>query len=143
MEPRISIITLGVSDMPRAIRFYRDGLGLPTSADDTAVIAFFRMQGTTLALYPRDALAQDAVPGNSGRGAGFCGITLAYNTRAKDEVEETLRLAEKAGAVIVKPAQDAGWGGYHGYFADPDGYLWEVAWSAKGEFHPDGSLVID
>ena len=143
MEPRISIITLGVSDMPRSIRFYRDGLGLPTAADDAAVIAFFRMSGTVLALYPREALAQDAVPGSSGHGEGFSGITLAYNTRTKDEVEETLRLAEQAGATVVKPAQNADWGGYHGYFADPDGYLWEVAWAASWEFHPDGSLVIE
>ena len=161
MEPRISIITLGVADMPRAIRFYRDGLGLPTSVtEDEAAIVFFKTSGTCLALYPFDKLAEDvygsaggvALPKNAAPKGGanspsepspFSGITLAYNTRSKEEVEEVLELAEKSGGKIVKPAQDAFWGGYSGYFTDPDGYLWEVAYGDCWEFNDDGSLVID
>ncbi len=143
MEPRISIITLGVADMPRAIRFYRDGLGFPTSAKDDAGIAFFKTSGTCLALYPRDKLAEDVAPGlPSEPPPVFSGVTIAHNTRTKEEVDQVLALAERAGGRIVKRAQDVFWGGYSGYFADPDGHLWEVAWSKDMKFHPDGSLVI-
>jgi hypothetical protein len=128
MEPRISIITLGVSDMNRSVKFYRDGLGLPLPGGSEG-IAFFELKGTWLALYPHDALAEDAtVPPE---GSGFPGITLAHNVRSKAEVDAVLRQAEAAGARIVKPAQDVFWGGYSGYFADPDGYLWEVAWNPQ------------
>jgi catechol 2,3-dioxygenase-like lactoylglutathione lyase family enzyme len=127
MEPRISIITLGVSDLARSVRFYRDGLGLPLRQDSGDEIAFFETRGTWLALFPRAALAEDAaVPAD---GAGFPGFTLAHNVRSRDEVDALLREAETNGARIVKPAQDADWGGYSGYFADPDGYLWEVVWN--------------
>ncbi len=143
MEPRISIITLGVADMPRAIRFYRDGLGFPTSAKDDAGIAFFQTSGTILALYPRDKLAEDVAPGlPSEPPPVFSGFTIAHNTRTKEEVDQVLALAERAGGRIVKHAQDVFWGGYSGYFADPDGHLWEVAWSKDMKFNPDGSLVI-
>lgn len=126
MEPRISIITLGVADLQAAIRFYRDGLGLPMQ-DNGDQIAFFPLQGTWLALYPRAALAEDArVPAE---GSGFAGLTLAHNVRSKEAVDEILQQAVTAGATIVKPAEDAFWGGYSGYFADPDGHLWEVAWN--------------
>lgn len=89
--------------------------------------AFWRVAGTWLALYPRDELAADAtVPAD---GSGFAGFTLAHNVRTRAEVDATLKEAEAAGAEMLKPAQDASWGGYSGYFADPDGYLWEVAWN--------------
>jgi len=126
LEPRISIITLGVSDLARSVEFYRDGLGLPLPGEVEG-IAFFQTKGTQLALYPRAKLAEDVgVPPN---GSGFAGITLAHNLRSKEEVDALMKQAEAAGARIVKPAQDVFWGGYSGYFADLDGYLWEVAWN--------------
>ena len=127
MEPRISIITLGVSDLPRSVRFYRDGLGLTLYDDNTESIAFFQNKGTWLALYPRDALAADV--GIPTEGSGFSGVTLAHNLRTKEEVDELLDVAVAAGGTLVKPAQDTFWGGYSGYFSDPDGYLWEIAWN--------------
>jgi uncharacterized protein len=126
MEPRISIITLGVSDLPRSIAFYRDGLGLPLeSADDH--IAFFELQGTRLALYPMDALADDARV--SSERSGFSGITLAQCVRTREDVDALLMAADTAGAKIVKTPRDVFWGGYSGYFSDPDGHLWEIAWN--------------
>ena len=127
MEPRISIITLGVNDLPRMVAFYRDGLGLTLFDDNTESIAFFRNKGTWLALYPRAALAEDA--GVPTEGSGFSGVTLAHNLRTKEEVDDLLAVAVAAGASLVKPAQDTFWGGYSGYFADPEGYLWEIAWN--------------
>ena len=126
MEPRISLITLGVADLDRAVRFYRDGLGLPLREGFEGV-AFFTTKGTWLALYPWDELAADAtVPAE---GSGFRGFTLAHNVRSKEEVDALLAHVQTVGATLVKPAQEAEWGGYTGYFADPDGYLWEVAWN--------------
>ena len=127
MEPRISIVTLGVTDLARMVAFYRDGLGLTLFDEDTESIAFFRNRGTWLALYPRDALAADV--GISAQGTGFSGVTLAHNLRSKAEVDELLAVAVSAGATLVKPAQDTFWGGYSGYFSDPEGYLWEIAWN--------------
>lgn len=127
MDPRISIVTLGVSDLPRSVRFYRDGLGLPLREGSGDVIAFFETKGTWLALFPRSALAADAtVPSE---GSGFPGFTLAHNVRSREEVDDLLNQAVAAGATVVKPARDTDWGGYSGYFSDPDGYLWEVAWN--------------
>jgi catechol 2,3-dioxygenase-like lactoylglutathione lyase family enzyme len=126
MEPRITLITLGVSDLDRAIRFYREGLGLP-KRDGPDGIAFFETRGTWLSLYPRESLAQDAtVPAE---GSGFRGFTLAHNVASPEEVDRTLQQALDAGAALVKPGEKASWGGYSGYFADPDGFLWEVAWN--------------
>lgn len=148
-EPRISIVTLGVADMARAIRFYRDGLGFDTTAKDDADWAIFDTSGCRFALYPRDKLAADigpdVEPGNPGNPVrpGFGGITLAHNVRQRELVEKVLDLAERAGGRILKPAQTASWGGHSGYFADPDGHPWEVAWADSWKFHADGSLVID
>lgn len=130
MEPRISIITLGVSDMERSHKFYRDGLGLPTK-DEGEGIVFFQLQGTWLALYSREKLAEDVTVLPDGH--GFSGVTLAHNARTREEVDAVLAEAEAAGATIVKPAQDVFWGGYSGYFTDPDGHLWEVAWNPHFE----------
>ena len=127
MEPRISIITLSVNDLPRSVAFYRDGLGLTLFDENTESIAFFRNRGTWLALYPREALAADV--GISPEGSGFSGVTLAHNLRSREEVDALLDVAVSAGATLVKPAQDTFWGGYSGYFSDPDGYLWEIAWN--------------
>ena len=127
MEPRVSLVTLGVSDLARSVRFYRDGLGLPLREGGGDVIAFFETKGTWLALFPRKALAADA--GVDSGGTGFPGFTLAHNVRSREAVDELLKEAEAAGAAIVKPAKDTDWGGYSGYFSDPDGFLWEVAWN--------------
>ena len=127
MEPRISIITLGVNDLPRSVEFYRDGLGLPLYDDNTESIAFFQNRGTWLALYPREALADDI--GIPTQGTGFSGVTLAHNVRTREEVDTLLDTAVSAGATLIKPAQDTFWGGYSGYFADPEGYLWEIAYN--------------
>ena len=127
MEPRISIITLGVTDLPRSVEFYRDGLGLPLLDENTESIAFFQNRGTWLALYPREALAADA--GVATEGSGFSGVTLAHNIRTREVVDALLEEAVAAGAALVKPTQDTFWGGYSGYFADPEGYLWEIAWN--------------
>ena len=124
MQPRISMITLGVTDLERSVRFYRDGLGLPRM-DSPPSVAFFTLNGSWLGLYGREALAEDA--GVSPEGSGFAGFSLAYNVTSEAAVDEILQEAVAAGATLVKPGQRVFWGGYSGYFSDPDGYLWEVA----------------
>lgn len=141
MEPRISIITLGVKDLERSLRFYRDGLGLPTTRKTEAGIIFFQTSGACLALYPYKELAKDVSQEFLVERSKFTGITLAHNVRTKEEVDRILKRAQQAGATIEKPARDADWGGYSGYFSDPDGYLWEIAWGAF-DFRDDGSLII-
>lgn len=126
MRPRISMITLGVANMERAIRFYEKGLGLPRMPFEGGA-AFFTLNGTWLSLYPWDALAEDAAVLENG--TGFRGITLAHVVSSKEEVAEVLNQAVRSGGTMVKQAQDVFWGGYSGYFADPDGHLWEVAWN--------------
>ena len=127
MEPRISIVTLGVGNLDAARKFYREGLGLPVMEPGFPGIAFFTLKGTWLALYPLEELAKDA--GVECRTAKFPGMTLAHNVESKAAVDALMKQAEKAGAKITKPAEEKDWGGYSGYFADPDGYLWEVAWN--------------
>ncbi|PPT10823.1 Lactoylglutathione lyase [Geitlerinema sp. FC II] len=126
MKPNITIITLGVSDLDRAIAFYQNGLGFPLQENSSENIAFFKTQGTTLALYPRDKLAEDITIEDTG--SGFSGFTLAHNVSSPEAVDATLNEAVKAGATLIKPGQNVFWGGYSGYFADPDGFYWEVAW---------------
>lgn len=142
MEERISIITLGVRDLERSFRFYHEGLGLSTQSKVKDGIIFFQTSGTRLALYPLEKLEEDVSLQLAGERSGFPGITLAHNTRTKEEVDHVLQLAEKSGGVIVKPAQEVFWGGYSGYFTDPDGYYWEVAWAESWKFNQDGSLVV-
>ncbi|MCW8331993.1 VOC family protein [Photobacterium sp. SDRW27] len=142
MEPRISIITLGVSDLEKSYQFYTS-LGFPTSRKPESGIIFFKTNGVCLALYPFDELAKDVSPGFTPPRPEFSGITLAHNTKEKSEVDAILQLALSAGGKIVKSAQDVFWGGYSGYFTDPDGYLWEVAYGDCWDFNEDGSLVID
>lgn len=140
-EPRISIITLGVADMARAIAFYRDGLGFPTNITEaTAEWAIFRTAGTRFAIYPKDLLAEDIAADHPKTGTGFGGITLAHNVRSEAEVEQVLEFAVAAGGTLLKPAQPADWGGHSGYFADPDGYPWEVAFNPNNVFEADGTI---
>lgn len=141
MEARVNMITLGVADLPRSIRFYRDGLRFQSDANDTDDIAFFATTGTRLGLYPLDKLAEDIGPHVKPQ-RGFSGITLIHNVRTKQEVAEVLALAEKAGAKIEKPAQDTFWGGHSGYFSDPDGYYWEVAWAPNFKLDAQGHLEM-
>lgn len=126
MEPRLSLVTLGVSDLARSAQFYEHVLGLPRLPSPPS-IAFFQLGPTWLALYPRQSLAEDAtIPSE---GSGFSGFTLSHNVRSAAEVDELLAHVAAHGARIIKPAKQADWGGYSGYFADPDGFLWEVAWN--------------
>ncbi len=126
MEPRLSIVTLGVADLELSRCFYHDVLRLPR-LEMPPTIAFFELGKTWLALYPRGLLAADA--GVSPEGAGFPGFTLAHNVSSEAEVDDLLRQVAERGGTIVKPAHRADWGGHSGYFADPDGFLWEVAWN--------------
>jgi uncharacterized protein len=127
MEPRLSLVTLGVADLDRARKFYVEGLGLPMRPESQESVVFIGLNGVWLSLYSREALAEDAKV--SATGTGFSGITLAHNVHSKAEVDALLIQAEKAGGKIIKPAQDVFWGGYSGYFSDPDDHLWEVAWN--------------
>lgn len=135
MKPRISIITLGVDDLERALRFYRDGLGLPTEGIigrefEHGAVAFFDLQaGLKLALWPRRSLAHDS--GIAPTAPCATELSLGHNLASRAEVDATMQQVHAAGAVIVKPAQDTFWGGYAGYFQDPDGHLWEVVWNPQ------------
>lgn len=126
MNPRISMITLGVRDLAAAIEFYEKGLGLPRM-DSPPTVAFFTLNGTWLGLYGWEALAEDAqVPAE---GSGFRGVALAHNLASEKEVDALVAQAVKAGATLVKQPQRVFWGGYSGYFKDPDGHLWEIAYN--------------
>ncbi len=124
MKPHITLITLGVADLDRAIDFYQNGLGLPRKEGPEG-IAFFETAATMLSLYPREKLAEDI--GVPPEGSGFQGFTLAHNVESPEAVDTTLAEAVTAGAELIKPGQDVFWGGYSGYFRDPDGFYWEVA----------------
>ncbi len=133
MEPRISLLTLGVEDLGRAVAFYRDGLGLPTKGIvgqqlEHGAVAFFDLQpGLKLAVWGRDDLAHDtALPKTDPCPTGF---TIGHNVARQEQVDEVLAQALRAGARIVKPAARTFWGGYAGYFQDPDGHVWEIAWN--------------
>ena len=133
MEPRITVLTIGVADLERALRFYRDGLGLPTEGIagtefEHGAVAFFQLRGgLLLALYPRKEIAWDStVREGEPNPTEF---TIGHNVKDRDEVDTLLQQAQSAGARIVKPAGPTFWGGYAGYFQDPDGHLWEIAWN--------------
>lgn len=135
MKPRITVITIGVEDLEVSLRFYRDGLGFPTEGivgkefEHGAVVFIDLQPGLRLALWPRSSIAHD-----TGLVAGVANpteMTLGHNVSSKAEVDDVMAKATSAGAAIVKPAHDAFWGGYSGYFLDPDGHLWEVVWNPQ------------
>lgn len=137
MKPRLTVLTLAVDDLERAVRFYRDGLGLPTegiigTGFEHGAVAFFDLQhGVKLALWPRSSLAHDTGLAAGASSSNEC--SLGHNVATKDEVDAVMEQARQAGAHIVKPAGDTFWGGYAGYFSDPDGHLWEVVWNPQLE----------
>jgi len=139
MEQRVSLITLGVADLKRSRSFY-EGLGWRRVMSQAEGVVFFQTGGMALALYPREDLAKDAnVAAERG---GFCGMALAYNARTREEVDAVLVEAVGVGGRLIKPAQEAFWGGYSGYFADPDEFLWEVAWNPSFQIAEDGSIRL-
>lgn len=146
MEPRISVITLGVSDLLHSYGFYKFGLGFPTKMTPNGGIILFDVStGTHLMLYPRENLAADSGfpnPKDAAAGGKFPGFTLGHCVRSKEEVDAVLAQAQQAGATLCKPPVQTAWGGYAGYFQDPDGYCWEVLYSDKLKFRPDGSVII-
>lgn len=137
MRPRLSLLTLGVDDLERALVFYRDGLGLPSEGIvgtefEHGAVAFFELQsGVKLAIWPRDNIARDSgLPKGEPSTTEFA---IGHNVSSREEVDQVMDQARSAGASIVKPAADTFWGGYAGYFQDPDGHLWEVAWNPVWE----------
>jgi predicted lactoylglutathione lyase len=139
MEQRVSLITLGVADLTRSREFY-ERLGWRRSMAKAEGVVFFQAGGMALALFPLHELAKDA--NIAPEGHGFNGISLAYNARNRAEVDSVLEDAKAAGAKLLKAAQEADWGGYSGYFSDPDGFLWEVAWNPSFPIAEDGSIRI-
>jgi catechol 2,3-dioxygenase-like lactoylglutathione lyase family enzyme len=139
MKPRITALTIGVDDLERSLAFYRDGLGLESQGIvgqefEYGSVAFFMLQpGFMLALWPRDSIAHDSSVSKSP--ASPTEFTIGHNVRSTEEVDRVMEQARAAGATIVKPASKTFWGGYAGYFQDPDGHLWEVLWNP--EFMPD------
>ncbi|HWM48747.1 MAG TPA: VOC family protein [Xanthobacteraceae bacterium] len=133
MQPRISVLTIGVSDLERSLAFYRDGLGLPTEGIigrefEHGAVAFFELAGgLRLAIWAQDDIAHDTgLPKTQASPTSF---TIGHNVVRREEVDEVIAQARRAGAAIVKPPQDTFYGGYAGYFRDPDGHLWEVVWN--------------
>ena len=139
MEQRISLVTLGVSDMAKSRRFY-ESLGWKASAPSNDGVTFFQAGGLILGLYGARPLAEDA--GIAAGDASKITFSLAYNVREKEDVDSVIAEAEKAGATITKPAEEKFWGGYGGYFTDPDGHPWEVAWNPGFPIAEDGSISL-
>lgn len=135
MKPRIKVLTLGVSDLERSLAFYRDGMDLPTEGiigqefEDGAVVFFHMNDDLILALYPTDALSKDA--GIRATEARLGAVSIGHVVSSPEAVDAVMQQAERAGAVITDPARERFWGGYSGYFHDPDGHLWEVAWNPE------------
>jgi catechol 2,3-dioxygenase-like lactoylglutathione lyase family enzyme len=139
MDQRISIVTLGTDDLSRAVAFW-EAMGWPRKARRFDSIAMFQAGGMVLAIYPFDKLAEDC--GMADRGPGFGGFTLAHNVASREAVDELLARAVTNGATLQKPAHDAFWGGYTGYFCDPDGHPWEVAYNPFMVPGPDGTVTL-
>ena len=142
MEPRVSLVTLGVSDLERSVAFYRDGLGWPKSGMGGDEVAFFKTGGVVIALFPRASFAVDAgVDIDDVESGGFSRFALAHNVAEEEGVDSVLAEAVEAGAKIVKEAQEVFFG-RHGFFADPDGFVWEVAWNPSFPMAADGSIEL-
>ncbi|MCR1897931.1 VOC family protein [Irregularibacter muris] len=141
---KITCICLGVRSMEKSIKFYRDKLGFQTDEKgNNPDVVFFNTPGTKFELFPLELLAKDISEDNPPKIANsFAGITLAYNVEQKEDVDKIIALARNAGAEIVKEPQDVFWGGYHAYFADLDGYYWEVAWGPNFKYDTNGMLVL-
>ena len=140
MEPRLSLVTLGVGDVSRWRVFY-EALGFKAGRASEESVTFFPAGGVVLALFGRSALAEDATVADSK--PGFSGVALAHNARSEGDVDKALKEAVAAGAKLIKPAGKTFWGGYAGYFADPDGHLWEVAHNPYFRFDAEGRIVLD
>jgi predicted lactoylglutathione lyase len=139
MPPRLTLVTLGVADLPRSRAFY-EAWGWKASSASQPQVVFFQANGLALALFGRADLAKDA--GIEDQPTGFAAVSLAYNARSKEEADEVYASALQAGARPVKALQDASWGGYSGYFADPDGHLWEVAWNPFFPLDQQGHMFL-
>lgn len=140
MEQRLTAVTLGVADLQRARRFYEKGLGWSASLTSNKDVVFFQANGLVIALWGRAHLAKDA--NLIDEGGGFSGIALAHNARSREEVDAVLSKAGHAGARVLKPGQETFWGGYAGYFADPDGHMWEVAWNPFWPLDDAGNVKL-
>ena len=141
MNQHLHLITLGVRDFETSRKFYTEILGWKPTSGSNDDIAFFQAGGMALAIYPREKLAEDAL--TSPEGSGFAGITLAYNARSEAEVDEIISDLKSKGVKIAKEPQKVFWGGYSSYFADPDGYHWEVAYNPFFAFDENGNLKLD
>jgi len=142
MDQRVSIITLGVSDIKKSREFYKALGWKPVEHEHGESIVFFQCGGMVVALYPRELLAEDAGV-SPAKNDEFSGITLAYNVNGKEEVHATVEQARKAGARILKEPQDVFWGGYHSYIADPDGHLWEIAFNPFTLIDDKGRFIME
>lgn len=140
MEARLSLITLGVNSISLSREFYEKGLGWNVSSASNENVVFLKTRGTVISLYGKQELAKDVQV--DAQGSGFRDFALAHNVRTKEEVAEVLLQAEKAGGRIIKPAQDVFWGGHSGYFEDPDGFLWEVAWNPHFPLDENGTVQL-
>jgi len=142
VEPRVTLLTLGVSDLERAVAFYRDGLGWPKSNVGGDEVAFFKTGGVVIALFPKASFAADVgVDVEDVEHGGFPRFSLAHNVAEERQVDSVLAEAAEAGGTIVKEAQEIFFG-RHGFFADPDGFLWEVAWNPSFPLAADGSIEL-
>jgi uncharacterized protein len=142
MRQKLNLITLGVTNMEKSLEFYQ-GLKWQKSQSSTGNLVLFELGGMVLALYPRNLLAEDAnVEDNNTRPAGFSGITVSYNAKSESEVDEVMEEVKNLGGEIVKPPENVFWGGYSGYFKDPDGHLFEVAFNPMWGFDDEDNLVL-
>ncbi len=141
MNQHLHLITLGVRDFERSRKFYTETLGWKPASNSNEDVTFFQAGGVVLSLYPREKLAEDAL--TSPEGNGFAGVTLAYNARSEQEVDEIIHDLAVKGVEIVKQPQKVFWGGYSSYFADPDGFLWEVAYNPFFPFDESGNLKLE
>ncbi|QQS86753.1 VOC family protein [Fusobacterium canifelinum] len=138
---KITCICLGVKNMEKAIKFYRDGLGYKTNCkENNPPVCFFDTPGTKFELYPLDLLIKDIDESKLKIGSGFSGFTLAYNVEKKEDVDKVIELVKNAGGKIIKEPQNVFWGGYHAYFSDLDNYFWEVVWGPDFQFDENGLL---